>query len=256
MKKGGWVVLLLALVLIWPVLSWSQVGEDYNIEIEGRYWMPKLDSTVKVVENFLGTDIKLVDDLGFDERKNFAEGRFQIKFFKKHKFNLSYLPMKWDADKIITRTVEFAGTSYTVGTRVQSKLDLNFYKVGYEYDFLVGKVGFLGAGIDVLVANVSVELKAPGFVDEKEDKTLPIPMIGLTGRLYPIKWVNLTAKVSGIPLGQYGNIIDAEASLHINPIKYVGISGGYRYFKVDAKYNDNSLDFKLDGPFVALNIRF
>ncbi|MBI5967773.1 MAG: hypothetical protein HY882_07945 [Deltaproteobacteria bacterium] len=260
MKKGGCAVLLLVLVLIWPVFSWSQVGEDYNIEIEGRYWMPKLDSTVKVVENFLGTDIKLVDDLGFDDRKNFAEGRLQIKFFKKHKFNLSYLPMKWDADKIITRTIEFAGTSYTVGTRVQSKLDLNFYKVGYEYDFLAGKVGFLGAGIDVLVANVSVALKAPEVlptpIDEKEDTTIPIPMIGLIGRLYPFKWVNLTAKISGIPLGQYGNVIDAEGSLNINPIKYVGISGGYRYFGVDAKYNDNSLDFKLNGPFVSLNIRF
>jgi len=256
MKKGGCVALLLALVLVWPVLSWSQVGEDYNIEIEGRYWMPKLDSTVKVVENLLGNEIKLVDDLGFDDRKNFAEGRFQIKFFKKHKFNLSYLPMKWEAEKTITRTIEFSGTTYTAGTPVQSKLDLNFYKIGYEYDFLAGKAGFLGAGIDVLVANVSVELKAPGFVDQKEDRTIPIPMIGLIGRLYPFRWANLTAKISGIPLGQYGNIIDAEGSLNINPIKYVGISGGYRYFGVDVKYNDNSFDFKLNGPFVALNIRF
>jgi len=216
-----------------------------------------LDSTVKVVDNAIGADVKLVDDLGFDERKDFYEGRLQVKFAQKHKINIAYLPLKWDADKIITKTLEFSGKTYTVGTRVQSSADLKLFKVGYEYDFLAGKYGFFGAAFDVLVAGVSVQLKAPALViDEKEDKTLPLPMIGLIGRVYPIKWVNLTARVSGLPLGSYGHIIDAEASLQINPIKYIGISGGYRYLGANLKYEDNSLDFKLDGPFVNLQIRF
>jgi hypothetical protein len=28
---------ILSAVILWPVLSWAQVGENYNIEIEGRY---------------------------------------------------------------------------------------------------------------------------------------------------------------------------------------------------------------------------
>jgi len=233
------------------------VGEKYTVELEGRMWNAKLDSTVKVVENGIGTDTKLVDDLGFDERKNFFQGRVQVKLLKKHKFNLEYIPLKWDADKVVTRTIEFSGEKYTVGTRVQSSLDLKFLKGGYEYDFLVGKLGFLGGTLDVLVANASVQLKAPALgIDQKEDKTVPIPMIGLIGRIYPSKWVNLTGKASGLPLGSYGSVFDAEVSLNINPIKYLGISGGYRYFSTNLKYNDNSLDYKLDGPFVGLDIRF
>ena len=261
MKKIKYGRLLPALLFLWPVLSWAQVGEDYNIAIEGRYWMPKLDSTVRVVESNLGSDINLVNDLGFDERKNFGEGHLQIKFARKHKFNLSFIPLKWEGDKNITRTVEFGGQIFTVGTNVQSKANLDLYKAGYEYDFLLGKAGFLGGTIDVLVAKVDVELKAPAIggapaIDEKEDRTVPIPMIGLVGRIYPVKWVNLTGKVSGIPLGSYGHVFDAEASLNINPVKYVGISGGYRYFQANIKYDKNSLDFKLNGPFVALDIRF
>lgn len=257
MKKSSWIVWLLSLVFLWPVFAWAQVGEKYTVELEGRMWNVKLDSTVKVVENGIGTDTKLVDDLGFDERKNFFQGRLQVKFLKKHKFNLEYIPLKWDGDKVVTRTIEFAGKTYTVGTRVQSSLDLKFLKGGYEYDFLVGSLGFLGGTLDVLVANASVQLKAPDLgIDQKEDKTVPIPMIGLIGRIYPIKWVNLTAKASGLPLGSYGYVFDAEASLNINPIKYLGISGGYRYFSTNLKYNDNSLDYKLDGPFVGLDLRF
>jgi hypothetical protein len=115
----------------------------------------------------------------------------------------------------------------------------------------------LGGTIDVLVAKVDVELKAPALaISEKEDKTIAIPMIGLIGRVYPVQWVNLTGKVSGMPLGSYGYVIDAEASLNINPFQYVGISGGYRYLQADLKYDNNLSDFKLNGPFVALNIRF
>lgn len=264
MKKSNWLVLLLVSIVFLPVFAWGQVeenansvGENYNLEIEGRYWMPKFDSTVKIVDNGIGTDIKAVNDLGMDDRKNFFEGRAQLKFARKHKFNFSYLPMKWDADKIITRTIEFSGKTYTVGTQVKSKLDLNLFRGGYEYDFLAGRYGFLGGAVDVMVANVGAELKAPALsIDEKGDITAPIPMIGLVGRVYPIKWVNLTARVSGLPLGSYGYILDAEASLNINPIKYVGISGGYRYFETKAKFEDNSFDFKLDGPYVSLNIRF
>ncbi len=77
MKRTGWIAYLLFLFFLWPVFSWAQVGENYTIELEGRMWNVRLDSTVKVVQNGIGSDVNLVDDLGFDERKNFFEGRFQ-----------------------------------------------------------------------------------------------------------------------------------------------------------------------------------
>jgi len=257
MKKITCGIFLLSLFFLSPVLSWAQVGEDYTIEIEGRYWMPKLDSTIKVVENSLGSDINVVNDLGFDEGKNFGEGRLQVKFSGKHKFNFSFIPLNWEGDKNITSNIEFGGQIFPVGTNVQSKAKLDLYRAGYEYDFLLGKAGFLGGTIDVLVAKVDVELKAPALaISEKEDRTIAIPMIGLIGRVYPIQWVNLTGKVSGMPLGSYGYVVDAEASLNINPVKYVGISGGYRYLQANLKYENNLSDFRLNGPFVALNVRF
>jgi hypothetical protein len=266
MRKTGWIVCLL---FLWPGFAWAQeseqpgeqakkpVGENYTIEVEGRMWNVRLDSTVKIVENGFGTDVNMVKDLGFEERKNFFEGRLQVKFARKHKFNLEYIPMKWDGDKVITQNIIFSGVIYPVNTRVISSLDLKLFKGGYEYDFLAGRFGFLGFTVDALVASASVQLKAPDLpLDQKEDKTLPLPMIGLIGRVYPIRWVNLTAKASGLPAGSYGYVFDGEASLNINPIKYLGISGGYRYLVINGKYNDNSLDYRLDGPFVALALRF
>jgi len=261
MKGMKFILGALVLVFISPAFSWGEFdlwnAEDFNLELEGRYWNPKLSSTVKIVESGIGTDVKLVEDLGFDEKKDFGEVRLQFKFFSRNKISLSYLPMKWDADQVLTRTIQFSGESYPVGTRVESKLDMKLFKAGYEFDFIAGKHGFLGATFDVMVAATHLELKAASLaIDEKHDSTVPIPMIGLAGRISPIPWVSLTAKVSGLPMGGYGYVFDAEGSLDINPIKFVTISGGYRFLRANAEIDDNSVDYKLDGPFAALKVRF
>jgi len=120
-------------IFLWPTVSWAQETEKYNMLLEGRYWYPKLNSTVKIVENQIGTDINLVDDLGFDKEKGFGEGRLQIKVSPYHKFNFSYLPMKWEGDKAISRNIQFSGQTYPAGTRVQSEETLKLFKGGYEY---------------------------------------------------------------------------------------------------------------------------
>ena len=257
MKNLKWVLLIFTAIFFLPALSWAQVGENYTVELEGRYWRPELDSTVRIVDRGIGQDFKVVDDLGFEERQDSGEGRLQIKFAKRHKINFSYLPLNWDGDKVLTRTIEFNGQIYPGGTRVQSEMDLKMFKAGYEYDFISGQVGFLGAILEVLVADVHLQLKAPDLaIDEKEDATLPIPLVGLNTRLYLGKWFALTGKVSGLPAGGYGYIYDAEGSLDFNPIRYVGISAGYRFFGVKAENDDDSLDLKLQGPFASVKIRF
>jgi hypothetical protein len=244
-------------IFLWPTVSWAQETEKYNMLLEGRYWYPKLNSTVKIVENQIGTDINLVDDLGFDKEKGFGEGRLQIKVSPYHKFNFSYLPMKWEGDKAISRNIQFSGQTYPAGTRVQSEETLKLFKGGYEYEFFGGWLGFFAATIDLLVADASLQLKAPGpGLDQKEHRTLAIPMIGLNSRQHIGKYVDLTAKISGLPAGQYGYIYDLDGSLDINPNKYVGISVGYRFWGVKTNYQDNSVTIKLNGPFASLTVRF
>jgi len=240
-----------------PAYSWAKSAEDYTIESDGRFWRPRMDSTSKIWEANAGADLKTGEDLGMGERKNFSEGRVQVKFGQNHKLNLSYLPLKWGTDKVLTRPTEFSGANYQAGTRLQSKLDLQYYRAGYEYDFLAGASGFLGGAVDVLIADMKVGIKVPALsTEQREDRLAFIPMVGLIGCVSPVKWVNLTAKVSGLPLGDYGHAFDAEASLNFNPVSYLGISGGYRYFQTKARYDDNSVDFRFGGPFLNLNIRF
>ncbi len=60
--------------------------------------------------------------------------------------------------------------------------------------------GFLGATAYVLVTHFNVEIHAPEIdVNHKENGTIPLGLVGLTGRVSPIPWLALTVKVSGFP---------------------------------------------------------
>jgi hypothetical protein len=252
---------VVALLFLCPAISWAEFdlfnAEDYSVEFEGRYWQPKLSGTVNIVDNSIGSDINPVNDLGFDERKGFGEGRFQIKFLEQNKFNFSYTSLKWTAEKTMTKTIYFNGLTYPAGTRVDSRLETKMAKGGYEYDVLVGKNGFLGVTADVNFFDVSMELNAPALAqDETAHQTPVFPTLGLNSRWVIVKWVSLTGKVSGLPMGSNGYFVDAEASLDINPIKYVGISVGYRYLKAHLNWRDDHSNLTLDGPYAAFKIRF
>jgi hypothetical protein len=261
MKKMRFVVMVGTLFLLWPAFSWAEFdlfnAEDYSVEFEGRYWKPKMSGTVTLSDNGIGAAINPVDDLGMDESKGFGEARLQVKFLEKNKFNFSYLPLKWTATKNVSKTIYFNGLTYPAGTQVESRLEARTFRGGYEYDFLVGEHGFLGVTADVLFSDTSMELKAASLgIDETARENLILPLLGLNSRLVIVKWVSVTAKVSGMYMGGYGHFLDGEASLDLNPIKYLGISIGYRYLKSHLNYRDDSSNLTLDGPFASVKLRF
>jgi hypothetical protein len=261
MKKIRFVVMVGALFLLWPAFSWAEFdlfnAEDYSVEFEGRYWKPRMSGTITLVDNGIGSEINPVDDLGMEATKGFGEGRLQVKFLEKNKFNFSYMDLKWTATKNVSKTIYFNGLTYPAGTQVESRLEAKTLKGGYEYDFLVGEHGFLGVTADVIFSDASMELNARSLnQDEIAQDNLILPLFGVNSRLVIVKWVSLSGKVSGLPMGSHGYFLDAEASLDLNPIKYLGISVGYRYLKAHLSYRDDKSNLTFDGPFASVKLRF
>jgi len=243
-----------------PAFSWASDlfnAEDYNLELEGRYWKPRLSGSIQIVDRGIGSEIDPVKDLGMEEKKGFGEGRLQVKFLERNKFNFSYLDLKWTASRTLTRTLQFNGLTYPSGTFVESKLQAKIFRGGYEYDFLAGKYGFLGVTAELLFSDTFMGMNAPALgIAESSQDDLIMPLLGLNSRLIVCKGMSLTARVSGLPMGGFGYFLDAEASLDINPVKYLGISVGYRYLKGHVSYRDDRANLTLEGPYAAAKIRF
>ncbi len=237
-----------------PCLAWAQ---DYTVEAEGRYWQPHLSSVVDMLNGTIKSRVNLVKDLGFEENKDSGEVRIQVLLSKTHKIHLSYLPLEWNSDSLLRTTAQLNGETYNVGTRVQSHLELNFIKVGYEWDFLAKEGGFLGATLDILVLDLHTSFNEPEFkMEQNYDVTFPAPLLGLAGQWNLARWVNLNGRVSGLYAGGYGFVLDAEGGVDFILLKWLVLSGGYRFLDLKGGYKEYQGDYRLYGPFAALKLRY
>jgi hypothetical protein len=125
----------------------------------------------------------------------------------------------------------------------------------YQYDF-VNLGGFsLGGVFQVKYLDGHVGLKGDG-IDEKEDFTMPIPMLGLNLHIGILADV-IEARVGGTAIGYSGNTIyELMADISWTPFPFIDIHGGYKRFVVDVDEDDVIFDYDMSGPYAALTLSF
>jgi hypothetical protein len=228
------------------------------VKLEGRYWFTDLEGTVEVTEGILpGTRIDLVADVGIAD-ETFLEGRLTLELGS-HKLRYSFVRLSWEADETLDTTINFAGVSFPVTTFVETELDIDYHRIGYEYDFIDFLDNRLGVIVEVKIFDIEARLRAPALAqDESEAFTAPFPALGAVFQVGLPFFLNIGGELTGITLGSYGYLVDGEAAINFNPLPLVNLSGGYRYvkFHVENDGNDDEVDFDLKGPFATLRIGF
>ncbi len=227
------------------------------VKVEGRYWFTDLDSSVKVTEgNIIGTEIDVVDDLGVDDKKNFWEGRITLELGS-HKLRYGYMPMKWDGQKTISQDIVFKGKTYTASTVVDSEMEIKYHRLAYEYDIIDTLDNRLGIIFEVKYFDINASLRDTTLVlDESESLDVPLPTVGVAVNVGLPFLLNVGGEVTGMTLGSYGYMVDAEAMVNFEPLPFVTLSGGYRYLKLHVAVDDDEGDFTLSGPYLVLRAGF
>jgi len=238
----------------------AMAAEDRaTIELEGRYWMPDLSTSGRFVdEGNLGTDIDFKDDLGLSD-KNFPQARITLNLGENHRLRASYTPISYSGDHNLIKTIIFSDTTYNIGTRVITDLDIQYITLGWAWQFVNIGNGTLKLGpvVDLKGFIFDASLQAPALgVDESAGAPAGFPTIGLALDVNPRDKVNIFAEVTGVYAGKYGYFADGEAGLKLIPIKNLSISGGYKILKLDAEYEESFLKLRIGGPFVGAALRF
>lgn len=252
MKKIYLTLSLLLAVLLLPVSS-----SAFEVGARGYYWFPSLDGTVKVEESGIGTIIDFDKDLGIeDENYPCVEAFVGLG---NHHFSLTYTGIDYSGEETLTRTIEFAGETYTVGDLVTSSLEYRMIDLHYQYDLLDLEnilAGFsLGGVLQVKYLDGDISLKTTG-IDEKEDFALPIPMLGASLHVGILADV-LEARVRGTAIGYSGSkIYELMADVSWTPFPFMDIHGGYKTFVIDIDEDDVLFDYDMSGPYVALTVSF
>ena len=253
MKKTYFVLSLLFVTFFLPASTFA-----FEIGARGYYWFPSLDGNVKVDEaSIIGTTIDFENDLGIED-ENFPS----VEVFLgggRHHLSLTYTDIDYSGQKKLTRDITFNGETYNIDELVTSSIEYKMMDLHYQYDFLDLEnvaAGFsLGVVLQVKYLDGEVGLKTTG-IDEKEDFTLPIPMIGLNLHIGMLADV-LEARLRGTAIGYAGNTLyELTADVSWTPLPFLDIHGGYKSFVIDIDEDDVIFDYDMSGPYVALTVSF
>jgi hypothetical protein len=242
-----------------PTMSSPAVGEEYHIEAAVAFWFPTIEATVSSESlGIVGDEIDLKSDLGYED-KNLREFRLVLRPGRKHKFRVAYLPMSYDAETVLERTIVFNGIAFQAGLPVESEFKWNTWRFGYEYDFLYRDRGYFGFLVEVRYIDAELGLRSP-IDDEFTQASGPVPAVGLVFRGYPARNFSITVEGAGAFLPSIddyeGSLFDLDAYGTLNFTNNVGAQFGYRYQDVSYTAELDTGDMTLDGFYFTGVVRF
>jgi len=236
-------------------------GETYHVEVAFGVWNPT-PAIVFSSEQFgiPGSSISLEDDLDASKTR-FRDFRIVLRPARKHKFRAEYVPIKYDVDTILRRSIIFNGNLYSVGLPVQGQFKWDAWRFGYEYDFIYRDRGYLGIIAEAKYTHVSANLATP-IINEFAEAKAPIPALGLVGRAYLLPNLAVTAEFTGFKLPDSadrdygGKYYDVDVYGTFNFTNNFGVTGGYRRLTLGYKAENDFGDFQMKGLYVMGVTRF
>jgi len=244
-----------------PTQSEPATGEKYNVEVAFGWWNPTPEIVFSSEQfGITGSEINLSNDLDVLQA-TFRDFRAVLRPARKHKFRIEYIPIKYEVDSVLSRSIIFNGIVYSVGLPVQGEFKWDAWRFGYEYDFIYRDRGFVGVIAEAKYTHVSAEINSPGISEFSEAKA-PIPALGLVGRGYLMPNLAVTGEFTAFRLpdsedrdygGRYYDF-DIYGTLNFN--NNFGVTGGYRRLTLGYQAENDFGDFRMKGFYVMGVARF
>src|SRR4030095_13643971 len=134
-------------------------GEDFHFEAGLMFWTPTPNVVVQTGSlAALGQPpVDFVGEFGI-ERTRFNEFRGVIKAGRKHKVRVSHIAMEYSKAATLQRTINFGGSTFPVDVPATADLKWEFWRLGYEWDFVANPRGLLGMITELKINKVSASL--------------------------------------------------------------------------------------------------
>ncbi len=131
--------------------------------------------------------------------------------------------------------------------RVDSQKNLNFIKMNVNNEIF----SLMGTGL-----NWSYGVTGITWKDSDENNFVPVPTVGIDFYMTIRPRVKFYTQFSGMPVGGFGRIYDAETGFKYSPSKHFTITAGYRHFSAKVHDKNNFSNFTTSGAFVGVRSDF
>jgi hypothetical protein len=243
----------------------SAPAEDFHVELSLMFWQPDPELTLTTGDVNVGT-VDFVQEFGIDNER-FREFRVTLKPARKHKIRFAYVPIKYDQDAVLQRSISFQNLIFPVTANGNANIAWDVYRFGYEWDFVSRSRGFVGVVGEVKYNKVQAEVSATGTafgqpitVSADLDQNAPVPTVGAIARGYLGDYVSVTGDFTFF---KYDNDEDFRAKFYDFDIygaahfgKHLGAQIGYRQLDVDFLVDGDAGTMTMKGPYFGGFVRF
>jgi len=246
------------------------VNDKYWIELSGFRASPDTKVTVSRPGQ-PGTKLDMESDLGLNSHE-FLPGIYGgVRLGERWLITGEYYGLDRNGSKILTRDINFDGSTYPASVEVDSKFRSNIYRFSVGYSFFKNEQGELGADLGLHTTNFKIDLRGqgtaggPGVTLQNRDQsfTAPLPTLGLYGVYEVAPKVSVNGRVDwlSLKLGDYdGGIFNAQASVAYNFTDLIAVGAGWRYVDYNLDVNKKNytakFDYKFNGPSIFLRLDF
>jgi hypothetical protein len=247
-------VVCLALLQAGPAFAEAEKYPDKFMLRLGGYSVSDAETIARLDANNLpiGAYIDFSRDLGLDTTATVVRLDGLYRFNDHHGLGFAWYALKFTGSTDVGRTIDWGDLpTITVGTRVDSEIRFDVYKVNYQYSVFHNEQAELGALFGFHFLKTFVGINAVGIGESKTTAiTAPLPVIGLyadyhfTPRLsayYNFQFfaINYEDKVKG-------SMQDFLLGLEYRLFRNVAVGAAYNKFAVD-------LELVADASTLTLN---
>ncbi len=207
----------------------------YKFRIQADWWFSRPSGSFSGADNSGSFDVD--KDLGFGDYSTFS-GQADWRFTRKNHFTFGSAPVRSNKTTTLTKTIEFQGDTFDVGTIVKSTIRSYAYVPGYQYDFIRRNQGYLAGTAQLELLDTSASITGTVAVNgQSRTQTAsgsffaPLPIIGVHGLWYPMSKsdrVSLEGLITGMYFFGYGDFIASRGNISFGLSKHWRAELGYQ----------------------------
>lgn len=259
--KQAVIVVLLCLAMF-PRAHAAQ-GEDldvYKLRASAVWWLSHPTGSFTGKDNSGTFDLNR--DFGFSEYSTFttmADWRFK----RKHHLLFGVSPVTSSRSTTLSRSIEFQGTTYNIGTRAAAEIKSLAFSPGYQYDIIRRNRISFSFATQVYLLYTRARLSGTATVNgQSQAKTTsgslfaPLPVLGPRVRWYPLHSGRLAVDgmYQAMSFFGYGNFMSARGTGDISLTRRLRLTLGYQMatrLRIDTGTNQIGIKLTQKGPIAG-----
>jgi len=247
--------------------SASALAQDEIVGVRVREWYARMSGTAEAQDNNSNvTKVDLADDLGLGDRNLTTELQAYLHLPVLGRLYAGWWRAHDTGSETLTRTIDFAGQTFTVSSQVDSEFTLDVGYLNYEFAFPTIPIGDLvklelgvSAGVRVIRGDGSI---SSGGQTASDSGVVGLPTLGAHVAAKFFNLVRVEVEVLGMVFKYSDNdvrYLEMFAEATVEPLPWLFAGVGYKLAEVNLQHDGTDtfhINVDISGAYVTVGFRF